>query len=158
VTDPAPDGRSVEQVIEEQGDLEARLAALSADARAAHAAAAAERLLPHFERFHERTGAGSPAILRSALTHVRTRLSGGREVTLRTMLDSFGQIQVVADHIGERTGRTLDEDTRIARLAWYAAAAVTNACHVCVHGRVHETRLCLEYEDYAARLAGDVTG
>lgn len=144
VTDPVPDL--------------AALSALSADERTALAAASAERLLPHFEHFHERTGAGSPEVLRSALAAVRTRLADGTEVTLRTMLDSFEQIQVAADHIGEGTGPTLDEAARIAHLAWYAAAAVTNACHASLHGRVHETRLCLEYEDHAARLTGDVTG
>ncbi|MET7698319.1 DUF416 family protein [Streptomyces sp. NPDC005485] len=135
------------------------LAALSVDERTTLAAAVAERLLPHFDHFHERTGAGSPDVLRGVLAEVRNRLAGGPEVTLRTMLDSFDQIQAAADHLTEPepADGTLDAASRSARLAWYAAAAVTNAAHACVHGRVHEARLCLEYEESAAHLVGDVT-
>ncbi|MGQ4382532.1 hypothetical protein [Streptomyces sp. SAS_270] len=137
------------------------LAALSVDERTSLAAAAAERLLPHFDHFHERTGAGSPDVLRGALAEVRNRLAGGPEVTLRTLLDSFDQIQAAAAHLRktepEPAGGALDAASRSAHLAWYAAAAVTNAAHACVHGRVHEARLCLEYEESAAKLVGDVT-
>jgi uncharacterized protein YjaG (DUF416 family) len=53
------------------------LSRLSPEARAAFAATCAERMLPIYRWFHERTGRGDPAALEGALAHLWADLGGG---------------------------------------------------------------------------------
>ncbi|MGW2628954.1 hypothetical protein ACWC2K_06470 [Streptomyces chattanoogensis] len=120
---------------------------MPAHARTTLAALTAVRLLPYFLRFHTETGNGDPQVLGRALDDVWRKLEDGTPVTLPIMLAAFGQVQIAADSLGP-----------LAELAWYSAAAVTNACHVAVHGEVRETLHCLRYGREASLAASAASG
>lgn len=126
---------------EEERRLTARLTELSADARTTLSALTAVRLLPHFHRFHAETGLGDPDVLAHALDAVWNRLDYGTPVTFPTYQACIDQLSVVADSSGP-----------LAEIAWYSAAAVTNACHVSINGEVREALHCLRYGRGAALL------
>ncbi|AJT61836.3 DUF416 family protein [Streptomyces chattanoogensis] len=132
---------------DEERHLTARLTELPVHARTTLAALTAVRLLPYFLRFHAETGKGDPHVLGRALDDVWRKLEDGTPVTLPTMLAAFDQIQIAADSPGPLAG-----------LAWYSAAAVTNACHVAVHGEVRETLHCLRYGREASLAAPVASG
>jgi hypothetical protein len=140
-------------------DDERRLAGLTPVARAALAASVAGRLLPYYRRFHEQTGRGDPAILRSALDGVWDRLEHGSAIDIVTVgVACMDQAFVAAEFgfalAGTRTWeawRVMNgAATPLAENAVHAAWAVAGACHVAVHGRVGETLHCLRYGRDAA--------
>lgn len=139
--------------------LAGRLDGLTPVARAALAASVAGRLLPYYRRFHERTGRGDPAILRSVLGGVWDRLEHGSAIDIVTVgVACMDQAFVAADFgfalAGTRTWEAWrvvnGAATPLAENAVHAAWAVAGACHVAVHGRVRETLHCLRYGRDAA--------
>ncbi|GLY77438.1 DUF416 family protein [Actinoallomurus iriomotensis] len=136
-----------------------RLGGLSLAARAALAASVAGRLLPYFRRFHEETGQGDPAVLRSALDGVWDRLEHGAALDVVTVgVACMEQAFVAADFGFALAGTRAWEAWRVvngaatplAENAVHAAWAAAAACHVAVHGRVTETLHCLRYGRDAA--------
>ncbi|MEV0375206.1 DUF416 family protein [Streptomyces sp. NPDC050636] len=126
---------------EEERHLTARLTHLSTDARTTLAALTAVRLLPRFHRFHAETGKGDPDVLAKALDDVWNRLEEGTPVAFPTYQACFDQLSLVGDSSGP-----------LAEIAWYSAAAVTNACHVSVNGGIREALHCLRYGRESALL------
>ncbi|MFB9837508.1 hypothetical protein [Actinoallomurus acaciae] len=135
------------------------LGGLAPVARAALAASVAGRLLPYHLRFHEQTGRGDPAVLRSALGGVWDRLEHGSAIDVVAVgVACMDQAFVAADLgfalAGTRTWEAWrvvnGAATPLVENAVHAAWAVAGACHVAVHGRVGETLHCLRYGRDAA--------
>ncbi|MEV0401960.1 DUF416 family protein [Actinoallomurus sp. NPDC050550] len=152
------DGR-IAGFLDEERRLTERLDGLAPAARAALAAAVAERLMPHYWRFHEQTGLGEPLVLQSALDGVWDLLECGSAFDIVTvgvacMDQAFVAAEFGFDLAGTRTWEAWrvanGAATPLAENAVHAAWGVTGACHVAVHGGIRETLHCLRYGRGAA--------
>ncbi|WP_433178144.1 DUF416 family protein [Actinoallomurus sp. CA-150999] len=155
------DGR-IAGFLDEERRLTERLDGLAPVARAALAAAVADRLLPYYRRFHEQTGLGEPLVLQSALDGVWDLLERGSAFDIVTvgvtcMDQAFVAAEFGFDLAGTRTWEAWrvanGAATPLAENAVHAAWAVAGACHVAVHGGVRETLHCLRYGRDAALAA-----
>jgi hypothetical protein len=159
--DEGQDGDGTARFLDEERRLTGLLDGLSPAARTALAASVADRLLPHFRRFHERTGRGEPRVLESALDGVWDQLACGSAfdiVAVALACSEQGSVAAELTHVHAGTSPTSPQDAYstaalTAESALEAALAVAGACYVAVHGRVRETLHCLQNGRVAAAVS-----
>ncbi|GAB3958738.1 hypothetical protein GCM10029978_004290 [Actinoallomurus acanthiterrae] len=154
-----PDGGRIAGFVDEERRLTGLLDGLVPAARAALAAAVADRLLPHYRRFHEQTGLGEPLVLQDALGSVWDLLEQGTAIDVVAVGVACMDQAFVAAEFGFALAGTRRWEawrmvngaaTPLAENAVHAAWAVAGTCHVAVHGGVRETLQCLRYGRDAA--------
>jgi hypothetical protein len=103
----------------DQQVLRARLDRLDSRSRAEFALDCAERLMAHYQRVHDQTGKGNPAVLKDALTTGRAHLSIGEK--------SAAELRLLANQCEALVPVEDDSWTNLSGLAQNAAAGAAYA-------------------------------
>jgi Protein of unknown function (DUF416) len=135
--------------------------------RVALSASVAHRLLPHFSRFHERTGLGEPPVLHRALDEVWNWVRDGSTFDAGSMgAACMEQSLVAVDHGSSHAAEPGFEawtvangaPSPLAEQAVHAAVAVALTCVVAAHDDVRHTLDCLERGRLSALAASFARG